>query len=188
LPWFHNCVLIDKPKDAEARQWCALAATENGCSHGSKIVDGSRPTSGRDPVRGLHACRFNRSEIDLLIRASMPEDAPIPVHVPAARLMWPPEIVGHYIDRGIVAPEHINADRKGRSITREGCAHLASLCGSAGQLGRERGISAAMVRKLLTEAGIQPVIPPHGINRVSFYLFDRDDADDVLGPPRKIGQ
>lgn len=147
-----------------------------------------RPTSGRDPARGLHACRFNRSEIDLLIRASMPADAPIPVHVLAARLMWPPEIIGYFIDRQVVAPEHIWANSKGRTITQEGCAHLASLYGSAGQLGREHGISAAMVRKLLIEAGVQPVIPPHGIARITFYLFDRDGADDVLGPPKRIGR
>jgi hypothetical protein len=139
-------------------------------------------------ARGLHACRFNRSKIDLLIRASMPADAPIPVHVLAARLMWPPEIIGHFIDRGIVAPKHIKADKKGRTIAQEGCAHLTGLYGSAGQLGRERGISAAMVRKLLMEAGVQPLIPPHGIARMTFYLFDRDDADGVLGCPTKVGE
>ena len=117
----------------------------------------------------------------------MPEDAPIPVHVLAARLKWPPEIIGHFIDQQVIAPKHVTADKKGKTITQEGCVHLAGLYGSAGQLGRERGVSAAMVRKLLMEAGVQPVIRPHGIAGTTFYLFDRDDADDVLGPPKRIG-
>lgn len=43
-----------------------------------------------------------------------------------------------------------------------------------------------MVRKILTEAGVQPVIPPNGLARFSFNLFDRDNADDVLGSSTKI--
>jgi len=143
-------------------------------------------TVGRDAVRGLKACRFNRSEIAHLIQRSMPEDTPVAVHVIAARLMWPPEIVGHFIDCQVVAPKHVNANRKGKTVSQEGYAHLAKLYGSAGQLGRERGISAAMVRKLLVEAGVQPVIPPHGVARTTFYLFDRNDTADVLGPPRSV--
>jgi hypothetical protein len=146
-----------------------------------------QPTSGRDAERRLGACRFSRAEVEQLIRDSMPEDAPIPVHVLAARLKWPPEIIGHFIDQQVIAPKHVTADKKGKTITQEGCVHLAGLYGSAGQLGRERGVSAAMVRKLLMEAGVQPVIRPHGIAGTTFYLFDRDDADDVLGPPKRIG-
>jgi predicted nuclease of restriction endonuclease-like (RecB) superfamily len=32
LPWFHNCVLLDKVKDPKERDWYARACTENGWS------------------------------------------------------------------------------------------------------------------------------------------------------------
>lgn len=32
LPWFHNCVILDKVKDRAERLWYAQAALENGWS------------------------------------------------------------------------------------------------------------------------------------------------------------
>ncbi len=32
LPWFHNCILLDKVKDAQTREWYILACIENGWS------------------------------------------------------------------------------------------------------------------------------------------------------------
>jgi predicted nuclease of restriction endonuclease-like (RecB) superfamily len=38
LPWSHNCVLLDKVKDAEERQWCAAKTIEHGWSRGTLVL------------------------------------------------------------------------------------------------------------------------------------------------------
>lgn len=38
LPWFHNCVLLDKVKDAEERRWYIQAATQNGWSRNVLVM------------------------------------------------------------------------------------------------------------------------------------------------------
>jgi predicted nuclease of restriction endonuclease-like (RecB) superfamily len=42
IPWFHNCLLLDKVKDPGKREWYIRQTIENGWSRSVLVPEGNR--------------------------------------------------------------------------------------------------------------------------------------------------